>query len=266
MSTVIHPSAIIDDSAVIGDGVNIGPFCVIGPNCKIGKNTELFAHVVLEQNVTIGEDCVLKAGVVLGGPPQDHKFKGESTGVIIGDRVQLREYVTIHRATGDGNNTIIGDDNLLMAYVHVGHNCLIGNRNMLSSYAGLAGHVTIEDNVVVGGMVGIHQFVHVGKYAMLGAYSKIVQDVPPFMLADGRPADVLDINAIGLRRSGLLQDDRNTISDAYKLLYRSSMNRAQALEQIRSELPQIEALEYLVAFVERVSKGSAGRQDDRPRR
>jgi UDP-N-acetylglucosamine acyltransferase len=198
--------------------------------------------------------------------PQDLKFKGETSYVKIGDRAQIREFVSIHRATGEGEATTVGDDCLIMAYVHIGHNCHVGNKVMLSSYTGLSGHITIEDSVVAGGMVGVHQFVRVGKYGMLGGYSKVVQDVPPFMLADGRPADILDLNVRGLRRAGIDAVTRNSLKQAYRLLYRSNMNRSQALEAIAEEIDSNPEIDYLTQFIERMKDGSSGRQDDRPRR
>jgi len=263
---LIHPTAIVDPSAVLGEGVRIGPYSIIGPDCVVGDRTVIGPHVVLEGLVTLGVDCEVRSGAVLGGPPQDHKFKGEATRVVIGDRTHVREMVTIHRSTGEGEDTTVGDDCLLMAYVHIGHNCHVGSHVMLSSYAGLAGHITIEDHVVVGGMVGLHQFVRVGRYAMVGGYSKVVQDVPPFMLADGRPADILELNIRGLRRAGVAPATRMALRNAYKLLYRSKMNTTQALVAIEEEIEPNPELSLLVEFIQRMSNGNAGRQDDRPRR
>jgi UDP-N-acetylglucosamine acyltransferase len=262
----IHTTAVIDPSAQIGADVEIGAYTVIGPDCVVGDGTVLGPHVVLEQFTELGQLCQVRAGAVLGGPPQDNKFKGERSFVRVGDRTQIREFVTIHRSTGEDEATTIGDDNLIMAYVHIGHNCVVGNKAMLSSYAGLSGHIHIEDYVIVGGMIGMHQFVRVGRYAMLGGYSKVVQDVPPFMLADGRPADVLDLNVRGLRRAGIDTNTRSSLKQAYKLLYRSNMNRTQALEAIAEELEPNPELDYLVQFIERMKDGTSGRQEDRPRR
>lgn len=263
----IHPTAIVDPSSEVAEGVEIGAYTVIGPNCIIGSGTVIGPHVVLEEFTQIGSDCQVRAGAVLGGLPQDLKFKGERSYVKIGDRNLIREFVTMHRATGEESATTIGNDNLIMAYVHVGHNCDIGSHTMIASYVGLSGHISIEDNCVLGGMVGVHQFVRVGKLAMLGGYSKIVTDVPPFMLADGRPADVLDLNVRGLRRAGIKAGTRAKIKHAYKLLYRSNLNLSQALEAIEEEIPeQPEELTYLVEFMKSISGGSAGRQNDRPRR
>lgn len=263
---LIHPTALVDASAELGEGVRIGPYSIVGPGCVLGDRTVLGPHVVLESLVTLGQDCEVRSGAVLGGPPQDFKFKGEPTRVIVGDRTHVREMATIHRATGEGESTTVGDDCLLMAYVHVGHNCHIASHVMVSSFAGLAGHVGIDDHVVIGGMVGLHQFVRIGRYAMVGAYSKVVQDVPPFMLADGRPADILELNIRGLRRAGIPPKTRMVLRNAYKLLYRSKMNTTQALAAIAEELEPNPELELLVQFIQPISSGTAGRQLDRPRR
>lgn len=262
----IHPTAIIDPSVVLGQEVEIGAYSVVGPNCMIGDNTVIGPHVVLEEFTELGKDCQVRAGAVLGGLPQDLKFKGERSYVKIGDRNLIREFVTMHRATGAEESTIIGDDNLIMAYVHIGHNCIIGVNTMISSYVGLSGHINIEDGVVIGGMVGVHQYVRVGKLAMLGGYSKVVQDVPPFMLSDGRPADILDLNVRGLRRAGIKPSTRASLKHAYKLLYRSNLNMTQALTLIEEEIEPNPELNELVEFIKRIHDGSSGRQDDRPRR
>ena len=266
MSSNIHPTAAIDPSAEIGENVEIGAYTVIGPNCAVGDGTVLGPHVVLEEFTLVGKDCQIRAGAVLGGPPQDLKFKGERSYVKIGDRNQIREFVTLHRATGEDEATVIGNDNLIMAYVHIGHNCHIGSHIMISSYSGLSGHIIVEDAVVFGGMVGVHQFVRVGKLAMLGGYSKVVQDIPPFMMADGRPSDIVDLNIRGLRRAGLKPASRASLKHAYKLLYRSNLNVTQALEAIEEETEPNPDLAYLVEFTKRIRGGTAGRQDDRPRR
>ena len=201
-----------------------------------------------------------------GHEPQDAKFKGEESFVKIGDNNILREMVTIHRATGEGQATIIGHNNMLMAYVHLGHNCTVGDRNMISNSTGISGHVTIEDRCVIGGFVGVHQFVHIGKMAMVGGLSKIVQDVPPFCIADGRPAKIHGLNTRGLRRNGVPSDQRNQINTAFKILFRNegTLNTSQALEKVHAEVPSSEPLEYLTSFLERVREGRLGRQDETP--
>ena len=261
----IHPTSIVDAKAELGEGVEVGPFCIIEAGTHIGAGSTLESNVVIKRGTSIGTNCRLMPNIILGGEPQDMKFKGEESFVKIGNNNILREMVTIHRATGEGESTLIGDDNLLMAYVHFGHNCVVGNGNMISNSTGVSGHVTIEDKCVVGGFVGIHQFVHIGKMAIVGGLSKVVQDVPPFCMADGRPAKIHGLNVRGLRRNGVEQEQRNQIAKAFKLLYRSELNTSQALERIREEVPDSETLEYLISFIERVREGRLGRQDETPR-
>lgn len=263
--TQIHPTAIVDPNAVIGQGVCIGAYSVIGKNVQIGDGTRVESNAVIESNVSIGKDCVILSGAVLGGAPQDKKFHGEDSFVRIGDNNIIREYVTIHRASGEGEATIIGDNNMLMAYCHVGHNCELGDSITMANYVGISGHVQIEDKVVFGGFVGVHQKVRIGKLAMVGGMSKIVQDVPPFAIVDGRPTKVCDLNVIGLRRSGVTPKVRADIRLAYKLLYRSNMNVTQALEAIGNEIEPSDELNYLLDFVRSVRKGYGGRQLETPR-
>ena len=262
---MIHPTAIIDPSARLGENVSVGPYAVIGPDCAVGANTELGPHVVLEAFTTVGRDCQVRAGAVLGGPPQDAKFKGERSYLRVGNRNLIREYVTLHRASGEDQETVVGDDNLILAYSHAGHNCRIGSGVLIANNVGLAGQVTIEDGAILGGLVGVHQFVRIGRMALVGGFSKVVQDVPPFLVADGRPADVLDLNALELRRAGVKPASRAALRRAYKLLYRANLNMSQALEAIEAEIAPNPEVAYLVAFMQRIKGGSLGRQDDRPR-
>ena len=258
----IHPLALVDPSAKIGEGASIGPFCIVEADTEIGEGTSLESHVVIKRGTSIGKNCRIWPHVVLGHEPQDLKWKGERSFLKIGDNNTLREMVTIHRATGEGEATVLGDNNLLMAYVHIGHNCSIGSNNMISNSTGISGHVTIEDKCVIGGFVGIHQFVHIGKMAMVGGLSKVVQDVPPFCIADGRPAKIHGLKIRGLRRNGVASEQRNQVGAAFKLLYRSNLNTSQALERIHAEVPVSPTLEYLTSFIERVREGRLGRQDE----
>lgn len=262
--TFVHPSAIVDPRAELEEGVWVGPFCIIEGNTRVGAGTVLESHVVVKQHTSLGRRCRVSPYVVLGHEPQDVKFHGEESYLRIGDDNVLREMVTLHRATGEGSQTVIGNNNILMAYVHVGHNCSIGSNTMISNSTGIAGHVTIEDKVVIGGFVGVHQFAHIGKMAMLSAMSKVVQDVPPFCLADGRPAKITGLNIRGLRRNGINSEQRNQVSSAFKYLYRSGLNTSQALEKIYAEVPPNETLDYFLQFVERVREGRLGRQDETP--
>ncbi|NLN76880.1 MAG: acyl-ACP--UDP-N-acetylglucosamine O-acyltransferase [Armatimonadetes bacterium] len=262
--TQIHATAIIDPTAKIGQGVTIGAHSIVGKNVQIGNDTHIDAHVLIESNVSIGRDCRILAGSVIGGAPQDKKYHGEDSFVKIGDGNIIREYVTIHRASGDGEATVLGDGNMLMAYCHVGHNCKLGNNITMANYVGISGHVLIEDKVVFGGFVGVHQKVRIGKLAMIGGMSKVVQDVPPFAIVDGRPTKVCDLNVIGLRRSNISSKVRAEIRQAYKLLYRSNLNVTQSLEAIEQEIEPSDELNYLIDFIRSVREGSGGRQLENP--
>jgi UDP-N-acetylglucosamine acyltransferase len=258
----VHETAVVHPDAELGRGVQVGPFSVISQDVVIGEGTVIGPHVVIEPGTRIGMDCDIGAGAILGGKPQDQKFKGERSLLVIGDRNIIREYVTFHRATGEGNATTIGDDNLLMAYCHIGHNCTVGSSITMANMVGISGHVTVEDKAVFGGMVGVHQFVRIGKLAMLGGYSKVSQDVPPFMMVDGRPVKVYDLNVRGLRRSGVPAGIRSGLRQAYKLLYRSSLNLSQAIEAIEAEVEQSTERDYLLHFLRNIRFGCAGRQDE----
>jgi UDP-N-acetylglucosamine acyltransferase len=260
---VIHPTAIVDPSAELGAGVKIGAYSIIGPNVVIGDGTIIEPHVIIQPWTTIGSNCYICSGAILGGIPQDSKFKNERSFLKIGDRNVIREYVTIHRATGEDNCTIVGNDNMFMAYCHIGHNCTIGSGITMANQVGISGHVVVEDKVVVGGMVGVHQFVRIGKLAMVGGYSKVAQDIPPFMLADGRPTKVYDLNKIGLRRNGVPPKVRAGLRQAYKLLYRSNLNLSQALEMIENEVEPSPERDYLLEFMRNIKFGFAGRQLER---
>jgi UDP-N-acetylglucosamine acyltransferase len=261
----IHPTASIDPSAEIGEDVEIGAYSVIGANVVIGDKTRIHSQVVIEQYVTLGSSCEVFPGAVLGGIPQDRKFKGEKSFLIIGNNNIIREHVTMHRAAGAGNETRLGDNNLIMAYGHIGHNSTLGSGITMANMVGISGHVEIEDRVVLGGIVGVHQFVRIGRLAMVGGYSKVVQDVPPYMMADGRPSKVLDLNVIGLRRSGVSAATRLDLKHIYKLLYRSDMNTTQALASIEAEVRQSQERDYLLQFLQKIRFGSNGRQNDAPR-
>ncbi len=261
----IHPTASIDPSAQIGSDVEIGPYAVVGEEAVIGDRTRLRAHAVIEPYVTLGAACDVFSGAVLGGIPQDRKFKGEKSFLVIGDNNIIREHVTIHRAAGAGNETRIGDNNLLMAYCHIGHNCQIASGITMANSTGISGHCEVEERVNFGGFVGVHQFVRIGRLAMIGGYSKVVQDIPPFMMGDGRPCKVLDLNVIGLRRSGVSSPVRADLKQAFKLLYRSQMNMSQAVEAIENEVDSSPERDYLLDFLKNLRFGSFGRQNDASR-
>ena len=261
----IHPTASVDPTARIGDGVEIGAFSVVGAECVLGDGVRLHAHAIIEPHTTLGGGCEVFSGAVLGGTPQDRKFKGERSFLVIGRSNIIREHVTIHRAAGAGNATRLGDDNLVMAYCHVGHNCVLGSGITMGNMTGLSGHVEVEDGVTFGGIVGVHQFTRIGRLAMIGGFSKVVQDVPPFSMADGRPCSVVDLNVIGLRRSGVSADVRAGLKQVYKLLYRSSLNISQAIAAIEAGVEPSPERDYVLDFIRNIRFGSNGRQNDAPR-
>ncbi|HLJ54688.1 MAG TPA: acyl-ACP--UDP-N-acetylglucosamine O-acyltransferase [Chthonomonadaceae bacterium] len=255
----IHPSAVIHTSADIDSTVEIGPFCFVGENVTLGPGTRVHAGAHILKNTRIGRNCHVFTGAVIGGPPQDHKYRNEETYVEIGDENILRECVTIHRATGEGQVTRIGNGNMVMAYAHIGHNCHIGDRVTIASYVGISGHVTVEDGVNFGGSSGVHQFCRIGTLAMVGGMSGINKDVPPYMTATGLPAQVIDVNVRGLRRAGVPAKTRGDVRSAYKLLYRSNLNQSQALEAIEEEIDSSPELEHLLDFIRNTRAGTNGR-------
>jgi len=246
---LIHPSAVVHPKAVIGEGAEIGPFCVIGENVAIGKRTRLLAHVVVNGLTTIGDDSEIHPFSSIGALSQDRKFHGERSFTTVGSRTVLREYVSVHRATGAEEITSVGDDSLLLAYVHIAHNCRIGNHVTMSSTAQLAGHVVVEDYATVGGQTGVHQFVRIGRHAMVGGISRLTRDVPPYFLVEGNPAQPYGLNSVGLRRAEFTPETISELKECYKALYRSNYNISQAIEAMHSFVTSDEG-RYLLAFVE----------------
>jgi len=262
----IHPTAVVDPAAEIAAGAAVGPYCVVGPGVRIGRGTSLGPHVVIEGHTTIGEDCRILQGASLGGPPQDHKYRGERSYLVLGDRNVIREFVTIHRATGEDETTRLGDDNMIMGYCHIGHNATLGSGIVMAGYVGISGYCLVEDRVVFGGITGIHQFVRIGKFAMVGGMSKQVTDVPPFMMADGRPSEVVGLNVLGLRRAGIPPNVRAGLKQAFRILYRSNLNLSQGIETAYAEVEASEERDYLLEFLTNIRRGHAGRQNDPSRR
>lgn len=254
----IHPTAVVHPTAAIAEGVEIGPYAIVGAHVYIGAGSTLGAHAVVEAYTSIGRDCRIFSGAVVGGIPQDLKFSGAISYCVLGDRNTIREHVTINRATGEGDTTRLGNDNLLMAYVHVAHDCVIGDGCVLANGVTLAGHVVIEDHVVIGGMTGLHQFIRVGEMAMIGAMSRLAQDVPPYMLCEGNPPRVYGPNVVGLRRHAIPANVRLQLKKGHRLLFRSRLNVAQAIgEMARLEDPSRE-LRHLVAFLQGSERGISG--------
>ena len=251
---MIHPTAIVHPNAEIGKNVDVGPYCVVGEHVKLGARATLLAHVVVNGRTTIGEDTVIHPFASIGAPSQDRKADlDEIAYTTIGARTVIREYVSIHRGTGNNAVTSVGDDTLLLAYVHVAHNCRIGNHVTMSNLAQAAGQVVIEDYAGIGGMAGIHQDVRIGRYAFVGGYCKLGRDVPPFFLVDGNPPEVYGLNSVGLRRHGFSREVFAELKDAYKTLYRSERNISQAVTALR-ETVQTDEGRALLAFLEAPSE------------
>ncbi len=257
----IHPTAIVDSKADLDADVRIGPFCVVEEDVVLGAGTSLGPGVHICRWTRLGKNNVVHQGSILGGPPQDRKYSGERSFLEIGDDNVFREFVSLHRGSGEDTKTTIGDDNYLMAYCHVGHNCAIGNQVTMANGVGVSGHVSIEDMANIGGLTGIHQFVRIGKVTMIGGMSRIVKDVPPFMLMEGNPAEVRDINAVGLRRIGVTKEARMALHKACKLLFRSSMGMTHAVQTVKREVQMCDEVEYLLKFVAGTLKGRFGRQE-----
>lgn len=251
----IHPTAIIDPSAELGKGVEVGPYAYIGPHCKVGDGTRIYPNAVLQGYTTLGKNCQVSPGAVLGGFPQDVKFQEWPSYVQIGDNVLIRECVTVNRATGENEATVIGDGCMLMAYSHVAHNCVLGQEVIMANSVQLGGHVEVGDYAFLGGILAVHQFVKIGKLAIMSGGSATRQDIPPFSMTDGRPAVIAGINKVGLKRRGYDLAARTRLKKAFTLLWYSSLNQKQALEAIRNELEMDDGIQELVSFVENSSRG-----------
>lgn len=232
MPTNIHPTAVIDPAAQLGADVEIGPLCYVGPGVRLGDRTRLHHHASVEGNTWLGEACEIFPYACIGGKTQDLKFKGGNPGVRIGARNVFREYFTVHSATNDGDFTTVGDDNTFLAAGHIAHDCVIGSHIVASNGMMLAGHVTVEDHVVIGGYGGVHQFCRIGAHAMLSATAKLVHDLPPYFIADGAPAIVRAYNKVGLERRGHTPEQIERVRHAFRILYRDGLNRSQALEKL----------------------------------
>ncbi len=251
----IHETAIISPGAEIAAGVVIGPYAVIGDHVKIGEGTIIHPHVVITGRTIIGKHCEFYQGASIGEAPQDLKYKGEDTATIIGDGVTIRECATVHRAVGEGNETRIGNNVLMMAYTHVAHNCIVGNNVIMSNVATLAGHVIVEDRAVIGGLTAVHQFTKIGRNCMCGGMSRISQDVPPFVIVAGNPAHVSGLNSVGISRAGISIEVRKELKKAYKILYNSGLSLPDAIDTMEQELDSCEEIEHFMRFLRTVERG-----------
>jgi UDP-N-acetylglucosamine acyltransferase len=253
---MIHSTAIVSSRARIGENVRIGPYSIVGDHVTIHDNVEIAGHVVIEGPCEIGEETQIYPFASLGQPPQDLKFKGEETRLIIGRRNIIREGVTMNRGTaGGGSLTAVGDDNLFMAQSHVAHDCIIGSNNIFANGASLAGHVTLGDHAILGAFVGVHQFCRVGDHAFIGAFSKIVKDALPYARTDGAEAKCYGANTLGLRRKGFPNETIRHIQRAFRLLLASKLNTTQALERIKAEMSGIPEIDYLIEFIGTSERG-----------
>lgn len=253
----VHPTAVVDPAARIAESANIGPYCIIGADVEIGAGTTLKGHVFAEGPLTIGEDNLFYPYSTVGVAPQDLKYKGERSRTVIGSRNRIREFVTIHRGTeGGGMITAIGDDNLLMAYVHVAHDVYVGSHTVLSHSATLGGHVVVGDWAVIGANCGVHQFCRVGRHAMIGGYSVVTQDVLPFATTVAeREVKVFGANRIGLERRGFDNDVIESLQTSFRLLTRAGLNTSQAIDRIRTEVPHNEYIDELLDFIASSQRG-----------
>lgn len=258
----IHATASVHRTAILGRNVQIGPNTIVGENVIIGDDTKIEGHCFIEKWTQIGQGCHLHFGCVIGSDPQDMKYKGEKSWVVIGDRNEIREYVTINRATGEGEVTRVGNDNIFLTHVHIAHNCVLGNKIIIANMTNLAGHTHVGDNVVIGGMTGIHQFVRIGKGAMVGAYTRLPQDVPPFMLCEGNPALIRGLNLVGMRRGGVPRPAIAEVKSVYKAVYRSEMNTSQAMEHLKELGIESEEAKHLVDFILAPSKRGITKKSD----
>ncbi len=245
MTALIHPTAVINNHAQLHPTVRVDPYAVIGGQVSIGANTIVGSHAIINGLTTVGKDNQIFPGAAIGLEPQDLKYQGANSQVIIGDRNRIREYVTINRATNEGEATVIGDDNLLMAYSHVGHNCIIDNEVVIANSVAIAGHVHLESMAIISGVLGIHQFVHVGRMAMVGGMSRISRDVPPYMMVEGNPARVRSLNLVGLKRRGVTKEEIQQLKKAFHLLYLQQMPLQDAIAQLDllSDNPHIQHLQ-----------------------
>lgn len=250
-----HPTAIISKKAKLGKGVSVGPYSIITDCVEIGLGSKIGANCIIEGNTKIGSNCEIFTGAVVGSRPQDLKFKGEKVFLEIGDDNIIREYCTLNPGTGDGGKTCVGNGNLLMAYSHIAHDCLIGDECIIANSGTFAGHVTIEDKAIIGGLVAIHQFVHVGTLSIIGGCSKVVQDIPPYSTCDGHPARVYGLNLIGLRRQKFSKESIENLNRAYKILFNSGLTTRHALEKLEVEIKDSAEVNYLVNFVRKSERG-----------
>ncbi|MGH7474733.1 MAG: acyl-ACP--UDP-N-acetylglucosamine O-acyltransferase [Longimicrobiales bacterium] len=254
---VIHSTAIVSSDAVLGTNVRIGPYSLIGPAVTVGDGTEIGPHVLVERHTRIGAGCVIHKGAVLGTDPQDLKFDGEDTLLVVGDRTVVREYATLNRGTRARGRTDVGSECLLMAYVHIAHDCIIGDHVILSNSVNMGGHVQIGDWAIVGGLTAIHQFVRIGQHAFVGGASRVQKDIPPYVRAAGSPLELHGLNSVGMQRRGISAEVRAELKRAYRILFRSGLNVRQALTRAEMELRPLDEVRHFLDFIRDSERGIA---------
>jgi UDP-N-acetylglucosamine acyltransferase len=255
VNPTIHPTALIDPSAEIGSGVTIGPYAIIGPNVLVGDRCRIGPRATLQRNVRLADDVYVGDGSILGGDPQDLKYRGEETWVEIGEGTIIREYSTINRGTTATFKTTVGARCFIMTYVHLAHDCHVGDDVVIANATQCAGHVTIHDRAVLSGLNAIHQFVTIGTYAFVGGGSRVNQDIPPYVKAVGNPMELYGLNSIGLQRAGFPGETVAALKRAYRLFFNSDLNLSQAMERARNDLPSLPEIDRFLAFVETSERG-----------
>ena len=251
----VHASAVVDPAAELGAGVVVAPYAIVGPGVVVGAGTEIGPHVLVERDTLIGEGCRIAQGAVLGTDPQDLKFKGEDTTLVVGDRTVIREYATLNRGTAATGRTAVGSDCVLMAYTHVAHDCEIGNHVIISNATQMAGHVLIEDWATVSGLVAVHQFVRIGSHSFVGGGSRIAQDVAPYCRVVGNPPKIYGLNTVGFDRRGFAEDVRKALKKTYRILFQSGLNISQGVTRVEQEVEPIPEVLQLLTFVKSSKRG-----------
>jgi UDP-N-acetylglucosamine acyltransferase len=251
----IHPTAIISPTAVLGERVEVGPYAFIGDNCAVGDGCVIAMRATLERNVTLASGVRIGIGSVIGGDPQDLKYRGEHTTVEIGENTVVREYATINRGTSHSMKTTVGSGSFLMSYVHLAHDCQVGNGVIIGNGTQLAGHVSIDDRAIVSGLVAVHQFARIGRHSFVGGCSRVAKDVPPYLKAVGNPVKLYGLNSVGLQRSGFDEVIVRELKRAYRLVFRSELNVSQAMTRARAELQPLPEVMAFLTFIEESERG-----------
>lgn len=253
--TSIHPTAIVNPKAELGENVSVGPYTIIEGDVQIGDNTTIASQVLIADGARIGSGCRIYHGAVIATLPQDLKFGGEKTTFEIGNNTTVREFCTLNRGTQMRGKSVVGSNCLLMAYTHVAHDCIVGDNVILANAVQLAGHVTVEDWAIIGGLTGVHQFCRIGQHVMVGGHFRVTKDVPPYILASEEPLRFVGLNSVGLRRRGFPEETMRALKHAYRLIYRSNLNVSQAVARIREEVELIPEVLHILEFIEKAERG-----------